>query len=190
MSENNELDKNLMDHEYDGIKELDNPLPSWWVATFYLTILFSAVYVLYFHILDGPSIEKEYRTELAQLEMTRSNSQKGNEGPDDKKFQEALSDGQTLSKGKASFQTKCASCHGDLGQGGIGPNLTDNAWIHGNGKMDDIFQLINKGALDKGMPAWEFAMPQEERIAVTAYIKSLEGSNPPGAKAPQGKKVN
>lgn len=175
-------------HEYDGIEELDNSLPNWWLNLFYLTILFAVGYFIYFELGDGKSLLREYQDDKAQYdlaELVKSNQIKI---PSEEELLQKVKEPNRNVLGVGIFQSKCASCHGNQGQGGIGPNLTDNYWLHG-AKLADITTTITKGVLDKGMPPWGPVLSQDEIVSVVAYIHSIHGSNPPGAKAPQGELI-
>ena len=139
----------LLDHEYDGIRELDNPLPGWWLGTFYITIIFSGIYVLYYHLWNGPTIEDEYRTDVAQVEQLNAENEKKFESSIDN-LAELVVDPKRIALGKEKFTALCSSCHGVQGQGGIGPNLTDAYWIHGDGSPEENLKVIKKGILEKG----------------------------------------
>lgn len=172
-------------HSYDGIEELDNALPNWWLNGFYLTILFSAIYFVYYAMGDGPSLKKEYeRDQQAHQYLAAVEKSKAPAANEDD-LRALLKDPAKLALGKEAFKSKCVSCHGEQGQGGIGPNLTDDYWIHG-GKMAQILTTITQGVADKGMPPWGGVLKQDELFAVTAYVKSLRGTHPPHPKAPQG----
>ncbi len=280
----------LLDHDYDGIKELDNDLPPWWLYMFYLTVIWAVGYFLYFHVFGfGDSSYAEYQKELnpgwaaestaqsgftllksyhspyynpegdltprTRLEMILAEEKKINEelkaeklaalesgetgkidvgaisfdelikaamakanpsaleklketfpdlyasldakkpvlaaaevaAPAEKEI-EALSDANSLASGEGVYSANCASCHGNKGQGGIGPNLTDDYWIHGAG-MNDVVKIINIGVPSKGMISWERTLNQDQIMQVASYILTLHGTNPPNAKAPQGEKI-
>jgi cytochrome c oxidase cbb3-type subunit III len=180
-----DLDKNLMDsHEYDGIKELDNPLPKWWLFTFYIMVVFSAFYIPYYHFLGGQNPIDEYGSDLAKLEEIRK-SEPPLEG-DTEKLAMALTDMQVKEKGKAVFVGKCAACHGIEGQGVIGPNLADNYWLHGDGTAKMIAKTVSEGVPAKGMPPWGPVLSPDELTQVTVFVASLKGTNPLNPKAPQG----
>ncbi len=180
-----ELNKNLLDHEYDGIREQDNPLPRWWLATFYITIVFGAFYYAYYEIGTGPTVAQELQREQALEEIARLSTPRS-ALPSDEDVMSATRDGALMASGKTVFAGRCASCHGLEGGGGIGPNLTDHFWIHG-GKPGQIAVTVARGVLDKGMPAWEALLKPEETLAVTAFVVSLKGKNVAGAnKGPQG----
>lgn len=185
-----EQEKNIeLDHSYDGIKELDNHLPPWWKWLFYGTIAWSVVYVIVFHFLSTlPLSEQEYQNEVAQAEeqaIQRQASQPQEAIDEDNII--FTNDPEIIEKGKSVFANNpCGSCHRNDGGGNtIGPNLTDEYWIHG-GDVKNVFNTIKNGAVDKGMPAWGKSMTPQDVRNVTFYIMSLQGTNPPDAKAPQG----
>lgn len=173
------------DHNYDGIIELDNSLPPWWVYMFYGTIAFGFAYVIYFHFLDGPSQAEEYNKEIELASLKKTEMLKQTAGKVDENSVTLLTEAADIAKGKSSFVTKCAACHGQAGEGGVGPNLTDEYWIHG-GSINDIFKTIKYGVQEKGMIAWEAQMQPTEMQQVASFIMSLKGTNPANAKAPQG----
>ncbi len=175
-----------MGHDYDGIRELDNKLPPWWLGMFYLSIVFSVVYMFAFHLSDiGPSSKQEYETEMevAKAEVNAyvaTQADKVNETN-----VTALTDPQELALGASIFAANCVSCHGKLGEGGIGPNMTDNYWIHGGG-VQNVFKIIKNGVPEKGMISWSDQLRSSDMQRVASYILTLQGTNPPNAKAPQG----
>jgi cytochrome c oxidase cbb3-type subunit III len=179
-----------LEHSYDGIKELDNHLPPWWKWLFYGTIGWSVIYIIVFHFSNTmPLSLEEYHNELAVAEeqaIQRKASQPASEAIDESKLVFS-NDPAILENGKNVFANNpCGSCHRPDGGGNtIGPNLTDEYWIHG-GDLKSVFNTIKNGAVDKGMPAWEKAMTPKDLRDLTFYIISLQGSNPPNAKAPQG----
>jgi len=179
-----------LDHNYDGIKELDNHLPPWWKWLFYGTIAWSVAYIIVFHLANTlPLSQEEYQTELAVAE-TQAKLRKASQPPAEEIDESNLvysNDAAIIEKGKLVFAgNPCGSCHGNEGGGNtIGPNLTDAYWIHG-GDITSIFNTIKNGAVDKGMPAWGKVMSMQDVRDLTFYIISLQGSNPPNPKAPQG----
>lgn len=167
----------------DGIKEYDNPLPSWWVSLFILTIIFAVVYLLVVHGLDGPSLHKELMADRkAYQEQTSKNSglQSSAAGLADE-----LQDPALIAQGKGHYTTNCAPCHGVDGGGVVGPNLTDKYWLHG-GRAEDIIKSISDGIPAKGMIAWKNILGPKKIKEVTAYVKSLAGGQPASPKAPEG----
>lgn len=183
-----EMDREIAGHDYDGIKEYDNPLPGWWLITFYGTIIFAFLYVIHYESGSGNTIKKDLEIALAQIESIKSTA-----GPtvfdSEDVLLEKSKDTKLLGVGAEQFQSKCASCHGNELQGLIGPNLTDNYWLHGKGKMTDIITTIQTGVPEKGMPPWEGILKKEEILAVASFIHSKHGSQPANPKEPQGQKV-
>lgn len=175
----------LLDHDYDGIRELDNPLPGWWLATFYGAIVFAFFYFAYYQLGGGATLDQELQADLAGIQK-KFQAHIETQGPSH--FEELLKNPASLASGKAVFDGKCAVCHGPKGEGIIGPNLTDNYWISGDGSAQAIHKVVQKGVLEKGMPAWEAQLKPAEVELVATYVFSLAGSNPPNPKAPQGEK--
>ena len=180
----------LMDHDYDGIRELDNHLPPWWKYLFYFTIVFAVVYMVSYHLLGTSPLQiEEYNMEMAAAEQAAA-VRKANmveEG-----FDEAdiafTDDPEVLARGKKTFDMQCAACHRVDGGGSIGPNLTDEYWIHG-GSMGAIYNTIKVGVPDKGMISWESSLSPAQMLEVSSYILTMVGTNPENPKAPQGDKV-
>ncbi len=176
-------DAKILNEHYDGIVEHDHPLPNWWVAIFVITVIYGVFYYGYYEIFDGPSTDQELSEELAVIKtLDVDSSDSGNAFAN---LDELIKDTKNIEIGKKVFSEKCFMCHGDKGQGLIGPNMTDNFWIHGD-KPKDILHIIQKGVPEKGMVPWEAVLSPEEQIAAVAFIKSLKGTNPPGAKASEG----
>ena len=182
-------DKLIKDHEYDGIRELNNPLPGWWLATFYITIVFSVIYYAYYTFLGGPTSDEELARSMSVIEQEREAASDMAEVQSEEYFLALVDNQEVLDAGKAEYTAKCMACHGDKGQGLIGPNMTDDYWIQGDGSVTAILQTAKIGVPDKGMPPWEGVIPEETLEAVAVYIYSLYGTNPPGAKPPQGEQV-
>ena len=178
----------LLDHNYDGIRELNNNLPPWWKYSFYLSIIFAIWYMTYYHVMGGPSSKDEYDTSMKiakqqQLEFARLNAAKVDENT------VVMADAAGIEEGKGIFTTNCAACHGAAGQGVVGPNLTDDYWLHG-GSLGEVFKSVKSGWPAKGMKAWETDLSPVQIRNVVSYIKTLHGTNPPNAKAPQGDLFN
>jgi cytochrome c oxidase cbb3-type subunit 3 len=176
----------LLDHDYDGIKELDNALPPWWKYGFYITVVVAVFYLLRFHIWKtGPSPLDEYNNEMqiaaTQLENYRKNHQ---EAVDEKTVN--MADAKGVDAGKAIFTKTCTPCHGGNGEGNmVGPNLTDKYWLHG-GSISNVFHTITFGVPEKGMQSWGKVFSSGDIKNLASFVLSLQGSNPPNAKAPQG----
>jgi cytochrome c oxidase cbb3-type subunit 3 len=178
----------LIAHDYDGIQELDNPIPAWFMYLFYATIIFAAGYLLTYHVFNIGQLQyDEYKTEMVQADIAKKVYLSKAANRVDENTVKFTSDPAALASGQAIFKTTCAACHGEHAQGNVGPNLTDNYWLHG-GKINDLFKTIKYGVLSKGMPTWEKQLSPKQISDVANYIKSLHGTNPAGAKEPQGVK--
>nr|WP_314865961.1 cbb3-type cytochrome c oxidase N-terminal domain-containing protein [uncultured Flavobacterium sp.] len=176
----------LLDHDYDGIKELDNNLPPWWIYLFYACIVFSVIYLVRFEILGADDQETELKKELAQAKIEVAEYMKTAPDLMDEKTVTLLTDAPVLAEGKTIFETNCAACHRADGGGQIGPNLTDDQWILGGG-IKNLFHTITNGGRDgKGMIAWKGTLKPKEIQKVASYIISLKGSNPKDPKTPEG----
>ena len=177
----------LLDHNYDGIKELDNHLPPWWKWLFYGTIAWSFVYLFIYHWSDNlPLQDEEYQNEVALAQEQRAKLLATQPVVViDENTLAYDANAELIIKGKQVYAINCASCHSAQGQGGIGPNLTDDYWIHGGG-VKNIYTTIKNGVQEKGMIPWGPVLSPEQIRDVSFYIMSLKGSNPPDPKAPQG----
>lgn len=181
-------DEILLDHDYDGIKELDNVLPPWWLAGFFITIVISVIY--YFNVFTNPeeyNQAEEYRIEVAKAQEEIEAYKEANPELFDDSNIVATTDPNDLARGKQLFTEKtCVACHlADLG-GSIGPNLTDNTWILGGDVVSIFNTLTNGGRPGKGMIAWESTISREDRILLASYIISMQGTTPANPKAPEG----
>jgi len=175
-------------HELDGIKEYDNPMPGWLMAIWWGSLIFSAAYLIFYALSFGEgSMESEYRAEAQQAltEVQAHFDANPLVPPTPAELLAGAKDPAVLEKGAARFARTCASCHGEKAQGLIGPNLTDDRWIHG-GSVGQIFQSVAKGWPAKGMPPWGRVVKPEELSALVSYVRSLQGSNPPSAKPAEG----
>lgn len=178
-----------IEHEYDGIKELDNPVPAWFNALFYSTITFGVVYLLVYHVFGwGPNQDQEYQREMALAERAKQEFLAQSANLIDESTIEVDATGTLATLGKAIYMANCAVCHGNAGEGGIGPNLTDEYWLHG-GDIKDIFAVVKYGVPDKGMVPWEQTLTPGQIAEVSNYIVTLFGTKPPNPKEPQGEKV-
>ena len=178
----------VMEHEYDGIQELDNPIPKWFMYLFYITIAFAGCYLLVYHVFGVGQLQyAEYKTEVAQAEAAKKIYLGKQANRVDETTVKLVTDPQVISAGQAIFQQNCMACHGDHAQGNVGPNLTDDYWLHG-GKINEVFKTIKYGVLAKGMPTWEKQLSPKQISDVANFVKSLHGTNPAGAKAAQGTK--
>lgn len=219
------LNDELLDHDYDGIRELDNDLPRWWQYLFYLSIIWSVLYMLYFHVLHiGYLQEDQYRREMdpAYLRARDADGKLlgmlleyhspyhnpyGDDTPrsrllaaqgsgprilvtreSDTVTYAAAVDPSLIVAGRETFEKVCAQCHGKLGEGGVGPNLTDDYWLHG-ADITSVVKSVKYGYPAKGMIPWRGTLSEDEIIYVSSYVLTMRGTNPPNAKAPQGELV-
>jgi len=175
----------LMDHEYDGIRELDNNLPPWWVYMFYVCVTFAVVYMVYFHMMGGPSSKQEYDNEVAEFKASQMKEEASAAVKTvDVNSVKLLTDAGAIAQGKALFEANCQTCHGVEGKGLNGPNLSDEYWLYGGG-VKDIFKTISEGKIEKGMPGWG-TLGGAKIETVIAFIKQLKPAA--DGKAPQGDK--
>ncbi len=176
----------LLDHEYDGIQEYDNPMPRWWVYIFWATIVFSVIYYIVPGDL-GHGAKKDAMYEKEMAAWRTSHPAREGSGADVEALTALLADPAALAAGEATYVKYCQACHAPGGAGMIGPNLADEYFLHG-GTIDSVYQVVATGVLTKGMPAWQSMLPPAELDRVVVYVKSLQGTNPPNPKAPEGVK--
>jgi cytochrome c oxidase cbb3-type subunit 3 len=180
-------EERLLDHEYDGIREYDNPLPPWWLNILYATILFAVVY--YLNIIPGVGTGRgriaNYEAEMAAAQQLRDAAAAKASPVTPEAIAALAHDPAAMAKGRERFKATCSPCHREDGGGNIGPNLTDDFWIHG-GDPTQILQTVTQGVAAKGMPAWGQVLKPDEVTTVVAYVTTLRGTNPSNPKAPQG----
>ena len=176
----------LLDHDYDGIKELDNNLPPWWVYLFYICIAFAVIYLVRFEIMGGDNQETELKNEMAQAQKEIAEYKKTAPDLMDENSVTLLTDAADLSAGKEIFMANCVACHRADAGGQIGPNLTDDQWILGGGIKNIFHTLMNGGRDGKGMISWKGTLKPKQMQEVASYVISLQGSNPKDPKAPEG----
>jgi len=186
MSEEGSL---LLEDDYDGIKELNNPTPGWFMGLFYVTMVFAVGYLLIYHVFKTEPLQyDEYKIEMADAAKAKAAYLAKSADKVDENTVKLTADPAVLADGKTIFSQRCAPCHGDHGQGVVGPNLTDDYWLHGN-KINDLFKTIKYGVQAKGMPTWENQLTPRQIADVANFVKSIHGSHPANAKEPQGTKV-
>jgi cytochrome c oxidase cbb3-type subunit 3 len=181
----------LLDHDLDGIREYDNPLPGWLMGILWGALIFSILYLGYYALSFGTDdASAEYRgdTIARRAEVQQYFDKNPLEPPAAEDLLGGAKSPEIIAKGKERFTKTCASCHGEAAQGLIGPNLTDDRWIHG-GQVLQIFTTLAKGVPAKGMPPWGRALPPEDLAALVSFIRSIQGSNPPDPKPPEGDPV-
>jgi len=176
---------NLSDHEYDGIQEYDNPMPRWWVWSFWGCFYFAVCYFLWFNVyFKGTPVIEEYAAEMAAARDEAAKRDLGGKITEEV-LEKLTKNAAMMADARGSFQKRCVQCHAANGQGLIGPNLTDDYWIHGQGTLMDIYGVVNGGVPSKGMPEWGKQLAQVEVAKVAAYIGTLRGTHVTG-KAPEG----
>ncbi len=179
----------MLDHEYDGIRELDNHLPPWWLWLFYGSIAFSVIYLFIYHVIGvAPLMEQEYEQEMAMAAEQLAERQLVASASIDETNVVFQSDQANIENGQNLYIQMCAVCHKPDGGGSVGPNLTDEYWLHG-GTINDIFKTIKYGVPEKGMISWEAQLKPDQMQDLSSFILTLQGTNPPNAKEPQGEKV-
>jgi len=182
----------LLDHDYDGIREYDNPMPRWWLLILWVSVAWSVVYAINIipGVGSGPGRAKQYEDEMAAAREKYGDPAQAAAGMavDDATVLAAAADPVKLASGKQTFASFCVPCHREDAGGSIGPNLTDEYWIHG-GKPSQIHGIITNGVLDKGMPAWSAVLTPDQVLGVAAYVTTVRDSHPKAPKEPQGTKV-
>lgn len=175
-----------LDHNYDGIRELDNHLPPWWVNMFILTIIWAFGYMYFYHWGGGGVNQaEEYKQEVETAKKEIAIALAGKANAVDESNVVALTESADLGQGELIFKSTCAACHGQNGEGTVGPNFTDEYWLHGGG-IKNVFKTIKYGVPEKGMIAWSSQLKPSDMQKVASYILTLKGTNPPNPKAPQG----
>lgn len=187
MSDKQNEDVEMKGHSYDGITEYDNPLPTWWLVTFFITIIFGFIYYIHYETGSGPTLKQELNMAMEEIEKHKAQAPVVMES--EESLQALMQTPEISSLGSGQYAGKCAVCHGEHLQGLIGPNLTDKYWLHGKGTRMDILKVVRDGVPDKGMPAWGAMLKKEEVYAVVSYVFSKKNSQPENAKAPQGEPV-
>lgn len=179
----------LLTHEYDGIVEYDNPMPRWWVWTFWGSFFFSLGYVIHYHVTgNGESVAVAYDTELSVAREKEAMQAMGGEVTEES-LTKLMLNGAMMSDASKLFVQRCAQCHGVKGEGLIGPNLTDNYWLHGDASLTAIYQVVSEGVQTKGMPPWKKQLRPIELGKVSAFVGTLRGTEVSGPKGAEGQLV-
>ena len=181
----------LLDHEYDGIREYDNPLPRWWLIILWVSVAYSVLYLINIvpGVGSGPGRVKNYDNEMAAAIAKYGDPKAAAQDNvvDDAAVRAAAQDPARVAMGHQTFVTYCASCHREDAGGNIGPNLTDGFWIHG-GQPSQVHHTVANGVLDKGMPGWSAVLKPDQVLSVAAYVTTLHDTHPKDPKEPQGTK--
>lgn len=175
----------LLDHEYDGIREYDNPMPGWWVYGFWASFVFSVGYLFHYHVSEnGDSVAEAYEADMANAREERAKEALGQKVSEDG-LAKLSREASLMADASALFTQRCVQCHGAHGEGGIGPNLTDGFFIHGSGSLLDIHTTVSNGVPEKGMPAWSLQLTPMQVSELAALVSTFQGKNLPG-KASEG----
>lgn len=180
----NEHEPKVLDHEYDGIREYDNPLPRWWTWLMWGSVAFSAPYFVYFTFGVGATLQQSYDAETAAFFEVLA-KRLGDVQADEATLVRLSNDDTFMATGRVLFRANCAVCHAPDGGGGTGPNLTDGHYINVK-KIEDLFTVIRDGVTNKGMPAWSKTFGEPHMIVLAAYAAHLRGEKPAAPKSPQG----
>lgn len=195
---NNETKENLilhedekhlvLEHDYDGIHELNHPLPSWWSGMWILSFIFCIPYFMYYVMMDGPTLLDEYKKDMEVINQMKEVAAKDGANFDLEEYNAWIAANDGVNKGKVVYEENCLSCHAENGRGDIGPNLTDKYWLNVKGHVgaDTIYPIVFKGVEENGMPAWGEILSKEDISSVISYVLTLQGTNPPEAKEAQG----
>lgn len=180
-------DEEILNHDYDGIMEMNNGMPFWLTGLFLGSIIWGIIYYLHYTSGSGPNSEMAYQSKMAAFNAQVAESEASTANID---YFSELNNPEGISHGLAVYKLRCAACHGMNGEGGIGPNLADAYWLHGDASTESIAELVDKGITEKGMPAWGQILSKKDVVATAVFIKSIAGTSPAGGKAPQGKEIN
>lgn len=178
----------LLDHEYDGIREYDNPTPGWWHALFLASIVFSIAYLAWYHFSVFSMSEHEKYDAVVTRELQKQFRELGDLAPDEPTIARLMSDPKWLKVAEGSFRAQCVSCHGASGEGSIGPNLTDDSYKNVK-SLADIAHVISEGAANGAMPAWRTRFHRNEIVLLSAYVAALRGQNLPGPRGAEGEVI-
>lgn len=175
----------LLDHNYDGIQELNHPLPSWWNIIFWVAIFYSSGYFVYYQFMGGPSLKEEFKKEFAVVEENQLIFKKANQAFKSELYA-AVNNPEGVKKGKEVFELNCMPCHAENGRGDIGPNLTDKNWLVAKSTPESIHHIVFNGSEANGMPVWGELISSDEIYQAVAYVSSLKNTFAKNGKVPEG----
>ncbi len=178
----------LLDHSYDGIHELNHPLPSWWNAIFYTCCAFATGYFVYYQFLGGATLRQEFAQSYAKVLVAQAEFKKANSAFNQEHYKAIVADG-GVKKGAVVYEANCEACHSEKGKGDIGPNLTDDHWLLAKGTPETVYNVVFNGSEENGMPAWAELLAKDEIYQAVAYVATLKNTFAKGGKEPQGDKV-
>ena len=178
----------LLDHDYDGIQELNHPLPNWWNLIFYISVAFGVVYFVYYQFLSGPTLRDEFKAGHDKILAKQAEFKRINSAFSLEFYQTAVAD-DGVKKGQIVFENNCQACHNEGGKGDIGPNLTDDHWLIAKGTPETVYNVVFTGSEENGMPAWAELLQKEEIYQAVAYVSSLKNTFAKDGKEPQGEKI-
>ena len=175
----------LLDHNYDGIQELNHPLPSWWNFIWFTSIIYAIGYFIFYQIMGGPSLREEFKKDYAKVLVIQDEYKKQNSAYKPERYA-AAANVEGVQKGHEIFEMNCLPCHAEKGRGDIGPNLTDKHWLVAKSTPETIYNIAFNGSEANGMPPWGDVLTSEELYFAVAYVSSLKNTFQKGGKAPQG----
>lgn len=178
----------LLDHAYDGIQELNHPLPNWWNTIFFISCVFGVGYWAYYSFLGGPSLKDEFHRDHAHIVALQEEFKKQNSAFNQEYYDKMVADG-GLQKGQEVFELNCLPCHAEKGRGDIGPNLTDKHWLIAKGTPETLYQVVFNGSEENGMPAWSELISQDEIYQAVIYVNSLKNTFAKDGKEPEGELI-
>lgn len=178
----------LLDHNYDGIQELNHPLPSWWNFIFYAAIVFSIGYFIYYQFMGGPTLRDEFKVNYDKAMALQAEFKRINSAFNLEHYNAIVAD-DGVNKGAVVFENNCQACHNEKAKGDIGPNLTDEYWLLAKSTPETIYNVVFNGSEENGMPAWAELLTKDEIYQAVSYVSSLKNTHQPGGKEPQGEKI-
>lgn len=178
----------LLDHSYDGIQELNHPLPNWWNIIFYTSVAFACGYFVYYQLMAGPTLRDEFKVAHSRILEAQAEFKRMNSMFNQDHYKGIVAD-DGVKKGQVVFENNCMPCHNEKAKGDIGPNLTDKYWLIAKGTPETVYPVVFNGSEANGMPAWAELLTKDEIYQAVAYVMSLKNTNQPGGKEPQGEKI-